>query len=251
MSGSLGVGTESPPRAAVLGFSFDIVSLEAAVERLVAAVANPGPAPLLVVTLNPERLIQARREPEYGRIVRGASLVTVDGIGLVRALRRRGVEATRVTGADIVDAYAARAALLGHRLALAGGGPGVARAAAAALQARHPALQVVATDDGRPDAAMAERLAAARPQVVLAAFGAGSEERFLDRHLGATGAAAGVTVGGTFDFLAGRVQRAPRPVQRAGLEWLWRLVFQPWRLRRQLALPLFWWLERREAARPR
>ena len=241
----------SPPRAEVLGFGFDVLSLRDTVDRIVDSVAHRDPTPLLVVTLNPERVMQARREPDYARIVRGASLVTVDGIGLVRALRRRGVDSERVTGADIVEAYGARAASLGHRVAFAGGAPGVARAAADALVARHPGLDIVATDAGQPDAGTAQRLAAARPDVLFVAFGGGREERFLAAHLAATGAAAGITVGGTFDFLAGRVRRAPAVVQRAGLEWMWRLASQPWRARRQLALPAFWWLERREAGRRR
>ena len=84
--------------------------------------------------------------------------------------------------------------------------------------------------------------------VFLAAFGAGRQERFLDEHLGEIGAAAGIGVGGVLDFLAGRVRRAPAVVRSLGLEWAWRLMLQPWRLRRQAVLPVYWWLERREAA---
>lgn len=238
-------------RVSVLGFAFDIVDLDGAVARMVELVEQRrgGGPPAMVVTLNPERVMQARRERDYAAIVREAALVTPDGVGLARALRRRGVRrAQRVTGADITEAYAARAAALGHRVALAGGGPGVARAAADALVARYPGLQVVAADAGDPDPALAERLRVARPDVVLVAFGGGREERFLASHLTSTGAAVGMTVGGTLDFLAGRVRRAPAPVRRAGLEWAWRLASQPWRWRRQLVLPQFWWLERREAA---
>jgi N-acetylglucosaminyldiphosphoundecaprenol N-acetyl-beta-D-mannosaminyltransferase len=84
--------------------------------------------------------------------------------------------------------------------------------------------------------------------MVLAAFGAGRQELFLDRYLGPIGAASGIGVGGTLDFLAGRVRRAPAAIRRIGLEWAWRLAIQPWRVRRQSVLPVFWWLERREAA---
>jgi N-acetylglucosaminyldiphosphoundecaprenol N-acetyl-beta-D-mannosaminyltransferase len=84
--------------------------------------------------------------------------------------------------------------------------------------------------------------------MVLAAFGGGRQELFLDRYLGPIGAAAGIGVGGSLDFHAGRVRRAPAAVRRLGLEWAWRLAIQPWRLRRQSVLPVYWWLERREAA---
>jgi N-acetylglucosaminyldiphosphoundecaprenol N-acetyl-beta-D-mannosaminyltransferase len=246
------VASSTPTPTRVLGFDFDVLELAGAVQRIVDLVdeRRRGGPPALVVTLNPERVMLARRERDYAAIVGTAALVTPDGIGLVRALRRRGVTGVqRVTGADITEAYAARAAVLGHRVALAGGRPGVARDAAAALTRRHPGLQVVAADAGDPDQALAGRLREAAPDIVLVAFGGGREERFLAAHLPATGAAVGMTVGGTLDFLAGRARRAPSLVQRAGLEWAWRLGSEPWRWRRQLVLPRFWWLERREAGR--
>jgi N-acetylglucosaminyldiphosphoundecaprenol N-acetyl-beta-D-mannosaminyltransferase len=102
--------------------------------------------------------------------------------------------------------------------------------------------------DGRPGKATASALEASKPDLVLAAFGGGRQELFLDRYLGSIGAAAGIGVGGSLDYLAGRVRRAPAGVRRLGLEWVWRLAIQPWRLRRQSVLPVYWWLERREAA---
>jgi len=104
---------------------------------------------------------------------------------------------------------------------------------------------------GPPGKATALELETAQPEVVLAAFGAGRQELFLDRYLGPIGAASGIGVGGALDFLAGRVRRAPSLVRRVGLEWAWRLTVQPWRVRRQSVLPVYWWLERREAAAER
>jgi N-acetylglucosaminyldiphosphoundecaprenol N-acetyl-beta-D-mannosaminyltransferase len=116
------------------------------------------------------------------------------------------------------------------------------------MTADHPGLQIVAVSDGRPGKATAAALEASKPDLVLAAFGGGRQELFLDRYLGPIGAAAGIGVGGSLDYLAGRVRRAPAAVRRLGLEWAWRLAIQPWRLRRQSVLPVYWWLERREAA---
>jgi N-acetylglucosaminyldiphosphoundecaprenol N-acetyl-beta-D-mannosaminyltransferase len=206
----------------------------------------------VVVTLNPEMVMRFRRDPSFRAVVEAAALLVPDGIGIVRALRRRGHRgAVRVGGADLLEAYLPLAAAGGHRLALAGGAPGVAAAAARNLAARQPKLTVVAADGGRPDAALAGRLQEARPEMVWAAFGAGAQEEFLARYLGQIGAAAGIGVGGSLDYLAGRVRRAPSLMRDAGLEWAWRLVRQPWRLRRQAVLPLYWWLERREAGQQR
>jgi N-acetylglucosaminyldiphosphoundecaprenol N-acetyl-beta-D-mannosaminyltransferase len=238
------------PRVRILGVGVDLVDIDSALDALVGA-ARPeraGP-PLQVVTLNPEMVMRARRDPALAAIIEAAGLVVPDGIGLVLSMRRRGHPgAARVAGADLLERYAERAAPLGHRLALVGGAPGVAERAAAELVRRNPGLRVVAADGGHPGTATADRLRAAAPDAIFAAYGAGRQETFLAAHLPATGAGVGIGVGGALDFLSGRVRRAPTPVRRAGLEWAWRLARQPWRARRQAVLPLFWWLDRRECA---
>jgi N-acetylglucosaminyldiphosphoundecaprenol N-acetyl-beta-D-mannosaminyltransferase len=206
--------------------------------------------PALVVTLNPEMVMLARRDRDFRSVLESATLLVPDGIGIVRALRRRGHPgAERVGGADLITAYLSEAERRGHRVALVGGAPGVARSARDRMVAAHPRLRVVAASAGAPDPATASRLREAHPEMLLVAFGAGRQEQFLAQHLGRIGAAAGIGVGGSLDFLAGRVRRAPAIVRRAGLEWAWRLAMQPWRFRRQAVLPVYWWLERCEAAR--
>ena len=241
-------------RARVLGCPVDVVDTAQAVERLIALVeARRGDRALpggLVVTLNPEMVMRARRDPTFRAALERAALLVPDGIGVVRALRRRGhPDAVRVGGADMLAAYLPEAARRGHRLALAGAGPGVAAEAARRLRARFPSLRIVATDSGPPGAALASRLRDVQPDMVWAAFGAGVQELFLLRHLSEIGAGAGVGVGGTLDYVAGRARRAPTLLRDAGLEWAWRLLMEPRRLRRQLQLPRFWVLERLEALR--
>lgn len=236
----------------VLGCPVDLVDERAAVDALVELVerrrSDAAQAGGLVVTLNPEMVMRARQDDAFRSAVEGAALLVPDGIGLVRALRRRGhPDLARVGGADMLMAYLPEAVRRGHRLALAGARPGVAVVAAQRLRTRFPGLNIVTADPGDPGDALAERLRAARPDMVWAAFGHGRQELFLQRHLQAIGAGAGVGVGGTLDYIAGRVRRAPAPLRRAGLEWAWRLALEPWRLRRQLQLPRFWALERAEA----
>ncbi|HEY6378826.1 MAG TPA: WecB/TagA/CpsF family glycosyltransferase [Candidatus Dormibacteraeota bacterium] len=243
--------TANPPlRVRVLGLPVDLVDMDEAVRRVVNAVerrrADAHAGALRVATLNPEMVMRARRTPELRPALTRVQLSLPDGIGLVRELRRRGWYATRVAGIDLVDRYASRAAALGHRLALVGAAPGVAAAAGAELERRHPGLRVVATDSGDPGAELAARLRAVGVDIVLAAYSMEGQAIFLDRHLDDCGAGAGIGVGGTLDVIAGRLPRAPEPLRQMGLEWLWRLVRQPWRVRRQLDLPRFWWSARRE-----
>lgn len=246
-------GPEPAARARILGAPVEAVDLQSAVQRLAAAVdahrADPSIPPALVVTLNPEMVMLARRDAGFAEILEGSAMLVPDGIGVVRALRRRGFPGVeRLGGVELLEAYLPVAAARGHRLALAGAGTGVAEAAAARLRSRYPNLPIVAADGGDPGPGLVRRLREGRPDVVCAAFGQGRQERFLREHLGEIGAAAGVGVGGWLDYVARRAHRAPRPVRDAGLEWAWRLLLQPSRLRRQRVLPLFWVLERREAA---
>lgn len=203
-----------------------------------------------VVTLNPEMVMAARRDPVFRTVIEQAALVTPDGVGMTLAARLRGTPLrARVTGVDLVEALA----MTGRSLFLLGAAPGVAERAASVLEHRYGAL-IAGTWAGSPkpeDAAAAlERIAAARPHILCVAYGAPAQECWIARYraeLAACGVRVALGVGGTFDYLAGVVPRPPAVVRRLGLEWLYRLIRQPWRWRRQLVLPLFAWLAIGEA----
>jgi N-acetylglucosaminyldiphosphoundecaprenol N-acetyl-beta-D-mannosaminyltransferase len=230
-------------QADVLGVRVDDVTMAEAVD-LVAGWAA-GVEPRLVVTPNPEFVMAARRDPGFADLLNGAALAVPDGVGLIWAARLLG-EPLRATvpGVALVEALAPRAAALGHRWFLLGAREGVAAEAGRRLAARHPGLTIAGALAGDPDPAADEAtrraIRAALPvNLLLVAYGAPKQERWLDRNLAATGAAVGIGVGGAFDFLAGVSRRPPGWVQQAGLGWLFRLVMEPWRWRRQLALPRF------------
>lgn len=226
----------------VLGVGVDRVTLASAAERIAALVAAGGYAQ--VVTVNPEFVIAARRHRQFRRVLNGADLAVADGIGMVWAARLLGDRLPeRVGGIDLVHRLAAQTAQAGHRLFLLGAGPGVAEQAAAALQLRYPGLCITGTFAGSPlpmeaDAIIA-RIRAAQPDILLVAFGAPAQDLWIARHGALLGVPVAIGVGGAFDFLAGKVPRAPRWMQRLGVEWLYRLIRQPWRWRRMLALPRF------------
>jgi len=147
-----------------------------------------------------------------------------------------------VTGTDLIPPLAAVCARRGFRLFLLGAASGVAADLASRLRTEHPELEVAA-HPGSPDPSSDEEtltlIRAHRTQVLLVAFGAPKQELWLDRVKDRLDAAVGIGVGGAFDYLTGRVQRAPAWMRRAGLEWLYRLFQQPWRARRMAVLPVY------------
>ncbi|HEY1421246.1 MAG TPA: WecB/TagA/CpsF family glycosyltransferase, partial [Candidatus Dormibacteraeota bacterium] len=145
-------------------------------------------------------------------------------------------------GTDMVPQIAAMCERRDFGLFLLGAAPGVAHELAADLRSSHPKLRV-GSYSGSPDpAADAETLTVIGEhgtRVLLVAFGAPKQELWIDRLKDQLDVAVAIGVGGAFDYLTGRVPRAPAWMRRAGLEWLHRLIRQPWRIRRMAVLPAY------------
>jgi N-acetylglucosaminyldiphosphoundecaprenol N-acetyl-beta-D-mannosaminyltransferase len=227
--------------ARVLGIRVDCVDMDTAVARIEDLVDAGGHH--LVATVNPEFVMRAQQDREFARVLESADLCLADGTGVVWAARRRGCRVRLpVTGVDLIGPLAAMCARRRFRLFLLGAAPGVALDLATRLAAEHPGL-LVAAHSGSPDPSSdAETIRAIHsqpPQVLLVAYGAPSQELWIDRMKDALGVAVAIGVGGAFDYLTGRVPRAPLWMRRAGLEWLYRLGRQPWRVRRMAVLPAY------------
>jgi len=202
--------------------------------------------PRQICTANPEFVMTAQQRPDFMTVLQHADLVLADGVGLLWAAKRQGrILPERVTGSDGIYRLAERAAGAGWRLFLLGAQPGVAEKTAAILQARYPGLMIAGTWPGSPRdedyPEIARRIGAARPDILLVAYGAPAQDLWIARHKDDLGAPVNMGVGGAFDFVAGVQKRAPAWLIRLNLEWLWRLIMQPWRWRRQLDLPRFVW----------
>ncbi len=229
-------------RFTLLGVPIDPLTQAAAVDWVAGAIVEGRPR--LLISVNPERIMHAQRDPEFAAVLAGADLALADGAGVLWAARRLGHPLPeRVTGVDFVRALAARGAAQGWRFFFLGGAPGVAEAAGRALQQAYPGFILAGTHAGSPepsgDAASIEAVRSSGAQVLLLAYGAAAEEAWLARNLGRSGATIGMGVGGALDFISGRVHRAPPWMRERGLEWLHRLSREPWRWRRMLALPRF------------
>lgn len=197
-----------------------------------------------VVTVNPEFVMAAQRNTAFRQAINSAALVVADGIGVVWAARYlKAPLPERITGVDTLVALARCCTAQGYRIYLLGAAPGVAEEAAARLRQQEPALQIAGTYAGSPAPAeeeeIIERLCAARADVLCVAYGAPAQDLWIYRNLARLPAALAIGVGGAYDFISGRQQRAPRLMQRLGIEWLYRLYREPWRWRRMLALPHF------------
>lgn len=243
MSGAEGSGGARNDRVRILGVPFDPVDLPTAV-RYVADLAEDG-RPHLIVTANPEAVMAARKDPELAAAIRGADLVVADGIGVVWAARRLGRPLPgRVAGVDLMLGLCAWAERAGRSVFLLGGVPGVTEAAARSLAARYPGLRIAGTRDGYRSLRAAdavEQIAASSADLLFAGLGMPLQEKWLARHLDRLNVRVAMGVGGSLDVLAGRVRRAPRWLRRLHLEWLYRLLRQPSRWRRQTALLAFAW----------
>lgn len=226
----------------VLGCRVDRVDSAAAVARIEQLVAAGRAAQ--VVTLGAEMANLAHDDARYRAVINTADLVVPDTIGIVLASRWIGAPLPeRVAGIDLVERLCARAAQNDLPVFLLGGAPGVARAAGMMLMQRHNGLQLAGVEHGyfedAQDAAIADRIAASGARLVFVGLGFPRQEYWIRDHLARLGTAVCIGVGGSFDVLSGLRSRAPLAMRRLGLEWLYRLMREPRRLRRQLALPLF------------
>ena len=228
-------------RTEILGVAFDNVTMDEALDRAMELIEQKG-TPHLVVTPNAEIVQQAGKDAEFSALIANADLVIPDGIGVIYASKILGRPLKgRVPGCDFAAELMARMAKSGHRLFLLGAKPGVAEEAAEKLTAAHPGLVICGTHDGyfKDDAAPAEIINQAQADVVFVCLGAPRQEKWIVNHGAATGASLLIGLGGSLDVFAGRVERAPERWQKLGMEWLYRAIKQPQRLKRVAKLPLF------------
>lgn len=197
-----------------------------------------------ICTINPEFMMTAQTDPIFKALLLRSDYNVADGVGLLWAAKHLGHPLpARVTGSDGVPLIAERAAQAGWRLFFLGAAEGVAQTAADILTSRYPALQIAGVYSGSPrpedEDDIVARINASRADILFVAYGAPSQDKWIARNLPRLNISLGIGVGGSFDFIAGIVPRAPIWMQRAGLEWLFRLIRQPWRAKRMLKLPRF------------
>lgn len=229
----------------ILGCRLDLLDADEATRRILDLARSGNAAQ--IVTLGTEMVVYAQRDARFRAVVNACALSLCDTVGLLTVARWRGAPLRdRVTGVELLERLCAGAAKAGLPVFLLGGSAGVAVDAAAILELRFPGLQIAGVHDGyftdEETPAIVRSIAAGGARLLFAGMGSPRQEFWLADHLAQTGCGAGIGVGGSFDVIAGRVARAPRFARRLGLEWLYRLITEPRRWRRQLALARFAWL---------
>lgn len=252
-------------RIRLFGFELDPLSMQQAVSEIYAWVAAPHATCRFVVTPNVDHAVVYQHHEGLQRAYANAALVLADGMPVVAAARWLGHPLPgRVAGSDLVPALFDAAASHGSlRVYLLGAGPGVAERAAAKIAERWPNVEVVGTyspplgfeRNAAENEAILDRIAAARPGVLLVGVGAPKQELWIDAHRTRIAAPVALCIGATIDFLAGEKRRAPVWMRRTGLEWLHRVASEPRRLLGRYArdawifprLVCRQWLEQRRA----
>ncbi|MDP9180608.1 MAG: WecB/TagA/CpsF family glycosyltransferase [Chloroflexota bacterium] len=260
----------------VLGLRFDRLTRAQAAEAVVR-LATSGDKHYVVKPYS-EFMPRARSDARIREMLNGASLCLADGVGVLwaahylslrggtlralgqlplslgaltlnpRALRRPLTEAMH--GVDFTWEMLTAIERAGLSVYLLGGPANEVRGATASIAERLPGLRIAGAHPGHlargENATVVRQIDEATPDVLLVAMGFPKQERWITENLPALAVKIAVAEGGSFSFMSGAVSRAPVWMRRAGIEWLYRLLRQPWRLRRQLALPVFVWLVVRE-----
>lgn len=195
-----------------------------------------------IVAVNPEKIMQSKRDAEVKQILNEAAYAIPDGIGIIIASKmQKGRIKSRVTGVDMMENIIKMAAEHGKRVGMYGGKPGIAELAAQNLKKKYPQLNVVVIIDGyqKDNNQIIQDLNLADPEILFVAMGSPRQEKWIRANIQQVNALVYQGVGGSFDVFSGTVKRAPAFFQKFGLEWFYRLVSNPKRIGRQMNLVWF------------
>ncbi|MFA5524410.1 MAG: WecB/TagA/CpsF family glycosyltransferase [Tissierellales bacterium] len=234
----------------ILGVDIDKLTLEDAEERVESFLNSNNIN--TIYTPNTEIVMEAKKDDDLKRILNSGSLVIPDGIGLVYASRiKKKALPERVTGFDLSIKILSIANRKGSSLFLVGGKPGIADMAVENIKKQYPNINIVGSHHGyfkgthlgykehEEEIQVLNKIKEAKADIIFVGFGAPKSEKWIHENKDKLNCKIVIGNGGTVDILAGTVKRAPRIYQKLGIEWLYRLIKDPKRIKRQMVLPLF------------
>lgn len=235
----------NPGRIALRGIPLDALTKEEAAQRMEQLLKTDGCS--VVVTPNCEMLYAAEKNAELRSALKNADLAVPDGIGVVKAASMCGTPLKeRLAGIDVCTDTLKICAENGTPVFFLGGKPGIAERAAKNMEARILGLKTAGTADGyfgaQEEASVVRRIAESGAGFAVVGLGSPKQELFMHKNAASLGVKVCMGVGGSLDVWAGEVKRAPERLTRAGLEWLYRLVQQPARIKRVIKIPAYLFL---------
>ncbi len=228
----------------LLGINLKIVNPQSILEQIIHW-ASQREQFAHVVSINPEIIVQAQVDSEYKKILNQAQIQLVDGVGVVAAAYIfYGQSLFRLSGVDAMTRLMNLAGEMGLCVGLLGGKTNVADKIADCYTHKYPkahyfglqGFEDVNNQNVAERKQVEDTLKKFQPHILFVSFGSPAQEKWIEQNKRLLQNTVCIGVGGAFDFLAGAVPRAPAPLRKLGLEWLWRLIQQPWRWRRQLRL---------------
>ncbi|WP_073026083.1 WecB/TagA/CpsF family glycosyltransferase [Lutispora thermophila] len=198
----------------------------------------------MIFTPNSELLVDAVKDPSFSHVLNSGDLIIPDGIGVVIASRFYGTPLKeKVAGCELMNSLLEIAYTQERSVYFLGGKEGVAEEAAQKLSEKYPGINIAGYHHGYFDEdeekEIIQEIISKKPDIIFVAMGAPRQEKWIYKHRDVLGAKIAIGVGGSLDILAGRAKRAPEFYQKAGLEWLYRLLKEPKRFFRMLKLPKF------------
>ncbi|MCH7343712.1 WecB/TagA/CpsF family glycosyltransferase [Pelomonas sp. CA6] len=227
---------DAPARITLMGCQIDNLSMEETLQTIEGFIASGRPHQHVVV--NVDKLVKAQQDPELRRIINDCALINADGMPVVWASRLLGRPLKeRVAGVDLFDALMVRAAHKGWRVYLLGAREEVVSRVQQLYQQRFPHLVFAGWRNGywtpEQEPEVVRHITEARADLLFVAISSPKKEQFLGAHQAQMRIPFAMGVGGSFDVAAGQVSRAPRWMQRCGLEWFYRFLQEPRRMFRR------------------
>ena len=225
--------------ADILGVEFIPITLQGALSTIEGMFSQNDGRTKIIVTANPIMVMTAQKDAEFMQILQSADLIVPDGVGILWAARRKGVDLPdRVTGVEL--AYGLLGSKVSPKVFFLGGKEGVAEKAAQKARELFPGVRISGTHHGYfssdEEPRIVRDIRETESDLLLCAMGSPKQEKFIWKYKNELGAKVGIGVGGVFDVLAGEKKRAPEIIQNLGLEWLYRLILEPGRIKQDALL---------------
>lgn len=228
----------------IFGVEIDNVTLEETVERTEELIKTSNKNCSLIVAPNVEFIMKAQKDREFFEILKKAKLATPDSVGVIIAGKKQGKPfKERIPGQSYLRKIFEAGEKNGWTFYLLGGENDVPKKAKEHLLSLYPNAKIVGYHEGffkeDSEEKVIEEINSLKPNVLFVAMGAPKQEKWIYENQSKLKVDVAAGQGGTFDYEAGTVKRAPVWMQKCGIEWLWRLIKEPSRIKRMVVLPIF------------